>query len=56
MKMEEYIQVLTDHVLALSPNYGDGDSLLTMRMKPTLIPTVWTMTQSSAILRNCTAP
>ncbi len=30
MKMEEYIQVLTDHVLALSPNYGDGDSLLTM--------------------------
>lgn len=30
MKMEDYIQVLTDHVLALSPNYGDGDSLLTM--------------------------
>lgn len=30
MKMEEYIQILTDHVLALSPNYGDGDSLLTM--------------------------
>lgn len=30
MKMEEYIQALTGHVLALSPNYGDGDSLLTM--------------------------
>ncbi len=30
MKMEEYIQTLTGHVLAHSPNYGDGDSLLTM--------------------------
>ncbi len=30
MKMEEYIQALTGYVLAYSPNYGDGDSLLTM--------------------------
>lgn len=30
MKMEEYIQALTGHVLVHSPNYGAGDSLLTM--------------------------
>ncbi len=28
--MKEYIQALTSQVLAYSPNYGDGDSLLTM--------------------------
>ncbi len=30
MKMEEYTQALTSQVLAYSPNYGDGGSLLTM--------------------------
>ncbi len=56
MKMEEYIQVLTGHVLALSPNYGDGDSLLTMLYETYRDSNRLDNDTISVISRNCTAP